>query len=153
MCLHWKRVSEHIFDVEAAENVLAPYNPTNTGVISARASEASPDTHASVETVHCAAQAIALIVTHRTDDMSKLPSVVTPQMLKKPKQASGKAASLPPGDSCLGCQLGTDFARSGMLPSCRIERQIQTAEECPRQGVTRHGAFSLHIIWLCKIYI
>lgn len=34
-------------------------------------------------------QAITLIVTHRTDDMSKLPPVVNGEVLRKPKQAAG----------------------------------------------------------------
>ncbi len=35
-------------------------------------------------------QAIALIVTHRTDDMSKLPPVITTEVLKKLIQAAGR---------------------------------------------------------------
>ena len=35
-------------------------------------------------------QAISLIVAHRTDDMSKLPPVITTEVLKKPKQAAGR---------------------------------------------------------------
>ena len=36
-------------------------------------------------------QAIALIVAHRTDDMSKLPPVITTEVVKKAKQAAGRA--------------------------------------------------------------
>ena len=40
-------------------------------------------------------QAIALIVAHRTDDMSKLPPVITTEVVKKPKQAAGRSSYAP----------------------------------------------------------
>lgn len=42
----------------------------------------------------CLMQAIALIVAHRTDDMSKLPPVITTEVIKKPKQAAGRLAAV-----------------------------------------------------------
>ncbi len=53
----------------------------------------------------CLMQAIALIVTHRTDDMSKLPPVTTTEVLKKPNQAAGMpelSAHLPCAHNVVG---------------------------------------------------
>ena len=54
----------------------------------------------------CLPQAISLIVTHRTDDMSKLPPVITTEVLKKPNQAAGRR-QLP---TYLPCACGENIA-------------------------------------------